>query len=190
MKVTLLSPFQIFITNAEKVSPAKVEIAARALQRTMAIAFEYEQYGGGDLKAPSDKWTMYKIKHGLDPRRGHASGDLQRALYSQRLFTIRRTKSTYTVMFSIDNITGPAAEYAREYQKRFASKGLLYVKKSWIKAFERGVTAVSQRKATQVLTQISERLTTQVIGQVADATSAFRRRGILLVKPVAKRKAS
>ena len=186
MKVTLLSPFRIFIMDAENVSAAKVEIAARALQRTISIAFEFEQYAGGDLRAPSDKWTMYKIKHGLDPRRGHASGDLQRALYSQRLFRITRTKSTYTVTFSIDNITGPAAEYAREYQKRFAAKGLLSIKPGWLKAFARGVTAVSQNKATQALRQISGQLTNQVAGQIGDAVRAFRRPGILIVKPVRK----
>ncbi len=186
MAIELLTPFDIIITEAQDIRRARVELASRALQRRIAIAFEFEQYGGGNLKAPSAEWTLRKIRTGLDPRRGHATGALQRALTEQQLYRISRTTSTYTINFSATRyMQGPAAEYVGFYQRRFANLGLMFIRKQWLDEFARivlggtGQQGISQTTAQVALLEVQEGLTAQVLGQLLVTLREFRKRSKL-----------
>lgn len=59
------------------------------LQERIADSFANERVAGNSsLLKNSAKWNRFKARKNLDPRKGHATGALQRALDGLRLFTI------------------------------------------------------------------------------------------------------
>jgi hypothetical protein len=118
---------------------ATVVEMAEALQERIAETFEGERTARGPLRPFGKQWARYKASHGLDPRKGHATGALQDALYdsSGRLFEVRRVSArkgtvAYRVYFKpawLHSRVGYATFYE---QAKVRGQGILQLAKSWI----------------------------------------------------------
>ena len=92
---------QTFNTAADPAEDAAVAaaIAAQA-QRLIATAFERMMAPLGPLRDNTTAYTQSKIAQGFDIRRGHRTGELQRALYEVPLWSVTPSVEGATVRWS------------------------------------------------------------------------------------------
>lgn len=114
-------------------------IAGRNLQRRVAKSFAAQKTAGIVwLSANNPKYTADKIAAGLDPRRGHRTNALQRALETARLFMVTVTaQGNDTAAARITMEEGalhalvPHSVYYEE--KKVNTQGILALAASWVR---------------------------------------------------------
>lgn len=110
-----------------------------ALQEKIGESFSRERVAGTSaLVRNSPDWNQYKAANGLDPRRGHASNNLQRNLDGpKRLFQVRKVSARKgTVAYRIHFLEAwlhSRVPYSVYYEERkVRRKGILSLARSWI----------------------------------------------------------
>lgn len=108
----------------------------RDLQKRVADSFETQKVAGSrHLRPNSPEWNAYKRKHGHDPRRGHMTGRLQRALHSpQRLYSISAITSSGTCVIRMrEDWLRSRVPYAEYYEQSKVQGGaILAIAKRWV----------------------------------------------------------
>lgn len=146
------------IERGQGVTKAVIDQLAREIvQDTIADQFAKERTAKGPLKFNTSAYNKRKAREGHDKRRGHMLGRLQKALDTNKLWTVNYTAPTKdkagsaTIIFSEQKLKSLVDHY-RFYQKQKtpAKAGILIVNKTRAKEFENALrknvdTTVSDR---------------------------------------------
>lgn len=137
---TLVGAFKVVVRGVDLSLAGKafwrtaMERYGDALQERIAESFAGERVAGSStLGANTPEWNMYKARKGLDPRRGHATNNLQRALSARRLFRVGAvTNNTVSLEFLESRLHAdvPYAEYYEEAKVR--RDGILALARKWV----------------------------------------------------------
>jgi hypothetical protein len=111
-----------------------------ALQEMISDSFAGERtMGAAQLRTNTPKWNAYKARKGLDPRRGHATGNLQSHLEAgRRLFQVRRASQVKKGEVAYRIYFRPAwlhsrVRYAAFYEAaKVRTRGILSVARAWV----------------------------------------------------------
>lgn len=153
---------------------------AEALQEEIAESFASERVAGSSqLKRNTPEWNARKAKEGLDPRRGHASNNLQRTLDGRPLFQVRAVTvnkkglGRARIHFREDWLHS-RVPYAEHYEaKKVRRRGILALAKQWLD----GSLAVLKAAEARAIAKRSRR-SKRGAGRVASAGRArLRLRG-------------
>ena len=124
--------------------------AAKSLQLKIAVTFEQAMTYAGALKKNDPDYTLRKVLSGMDPRRGHFTGRLQRALYRIRLWRISVSRKRVTIEFR-DSGLHSAIPYAVYFQRLKARGGrIVGVKRSWLSIVRAVFAGVKPERAKRV----------------------------------------
>lgn len=141
---------------------AALDAMGLSLQERISQSFADEMVAGSSqLRTNTPEWNQYKADHGLDSRRGHASGTLQRSLDGARLFVvsgIRNAKATITFLEA--RLYGRVF-YAEYYEAaKVRRDGILTMARSWITkdvAVVREVEAQAKMKKSRAVARAKGR---------------------------------
>lgn len=145
IKARLVTEFIVEVTNipigpgGKTVWRAPLVRFGRALQDSIAESFAGERVAGSSqLARNTQAWNQRKAEKGLDPRRGHATNRLQRALDGKPLFRVRhivvnkkglgRVRVEFIEAWLHQRV--PYAEYYEE--KKVRRRGILAVARQWV----------------------------------------------------------
>lgn len=104
------------------------EAYARWMQGQIAALYQAERVVGGKLRGNSAAYNLRKIQRGLDPRRGHATNRLQRALNpkKRRLWEVAVNMSKRTAKIVMkESRLHIAVPYSKFYEDKKAPNQLI-----------------------------------------------------------------
>lgn len=178
MNVTLPNPFTVVITGlATSGLPlaqweAVLNNAGELLQAKIADTFSAQRTAAGPLRRNDPKYTADKIKHGLDPRRGHRTNTLQSLLRpgASKLFTVRGPfKNGRAEIKFRENLLHSMVPYAEYYEAaKVLGAGILQIARTWL---------VLIRPMLQQANALAERVTK------AESAVALRRGAVFAARP-------
>lgn len=156
MRVALKSPVRIEITGIVRSRPnaQMAARAARALQAEIASAFEKMRTYAGRLKSNSAAYNLRKVFAGLDPRLGHRTGRLQRAIDNVRCWKVLAISGGYAIIFSdapLFAAVGYAKYYARAKTKTMRIMGVTRESLTLVARVMRGATTQATTRTKRAL---------------------------------------
>lgn len=145
----------INVTLAGKAAWRKVfDRIGRKLQERVAESFERQTVAGSRrLRPNTPEWDAYKRKKGYDPRRGHMTGRLQRALHSkQRLYSVSAITPQGTCIIRMrEDWLRSRVPYAEYYEQAKVQGGaILAIAKRWVEIEGRLAIEFGEQVAAQM----------------------------------------
>lgn len=111
----------------------------RELQSLVAASFAKQRVAGTSALRPNTpEYNAYKARHGYDPRRGHKTGNLQRVLENDRLYSVgpivvRKNGTGRVRIRMLENRLYGLVPYAEYYEeKKVRHLGILALARTWV----------------------------------------------------------
>ena len=133
MRISQISTTVIEITkiprNYFQIIRSFAVVYAQEIQDQMAELFDNEETADGPLiPAENEAYIQRKMEEVGHNIPGVYTGSLQRAIHTQRLYSIRGNSDRLTVTFDLGRLNrGRAADYAQHYSDRNTENGLLSI---------------------------------------------------------------
>lgn len=158
---------------------------ARWIQGQIAQLFDSERNYKGALRGNTAEYNARKAIRGLDPRKGHAEGNLQGKLRTSRLWTVKRSGKRIIITLHENRLLA-AVGYSGFYARAKANSGkILGVQIKWLKQakvfFQFVVQPTAEEKARQervqpLITGIERRAQALARGGLTVRRATIRRR--------------
>jgi hypothetical protein len=146
----------------------------RMLQALIAREFANEKVAGQHLKRNSPSYDAWKRRKGFDPRKGHKSNALQRALAGRRLYNINFVAGGRAFITFVESRLQSTVGYAEFYAAAKVQGGkILAVSKRQVDRAAMSIEAFAVR-----VSQRGNTATAAVVSGASDVAREAARRGI------------
>lgn len=178
IRVKVVNPFTIVLRGAGVSVSDLLEAArklAKRLQTAIARNFQNMRTFGGNLAGNTAAYDLRKIRQGLSPLRGHATGRLQKAIENVRCWQVRKNGESAVITFSDAPLQGAVhyAEFYAEDKVRFGR--IMGVKADWQGDAQKFVDSLGVKGQAQSRRPNPRRRANQLIQAAIAATRRERR---------------